>query len=98
MPTCPYCGATVPDGAIACGKCGASLVSSQPQMSTGFQSQPSSSGQSSDSSSTSWSGGSYDTELSNRLQKALKRNEQLSRIVIGLSVLAVILAILDFII
>ena len=43
MPICPYCGATVPEGAIACGKCGASLVSSQPQTSTTFQSQPDSS-------------------------------------------------------
>jgi len=97
MPTCPNCGATVPDGAIACGNCGASLVSSQPQKSTPFQSQPSSSGQSSGSSSTSWSDQNYDSQLSARLEKALKRQEQLSRIVIGLAVLAVILAILNFI-
>jgi len=97
MPTCPYCGATVPDGAIACGKCGASLVSSQPQTSTPFQSQPSSSGQSSGSSSTSWSDQNYDSQLSTRLEKALKRQEQLSRVVIALSVLAVVLAILNYI-
>jgi uncharacterized membrane protein YvbJ len=97
MPICPYCGATVPDGAIACGKCGASLVSSQPQAYTPFQSQPNSSGQSSGSSSTPWSGGNYDSQLSNRLQKALRRNEQLSYAVVGLSVLTLVLIILAFI-
>ena len=90
MPICPYCGATVPDGAIACGKCGASLVSSQPQTSTPFQSQTNSSGQSSDSSSTSWSGGNYDSQLSTRLQKALRRNELLSYAVLGLSIVLVV--------
>ncbi|MGA3112476.1 MAG: zinc-ribbon domain-containing protein [Candidatus Bathyarchaeia archaeon] len=24
MPTCPHCGATVPEGAVYCGNCGAS--------------------------------------------------------------------------
>jgi len=94
MPTCPYCGATVPQGAIACGNCGASLVSSQPQMSTSFQSQPNSSGQSSGSSSTVWSSGNYDPQLADRLQKALRRNEQLSRIVIGLSAITLILLLI----
>ena len=92
MPICPYCGATVPDGAIACGKCGASLVSSQPQTSTPFQSQPNSSGQSSGSSSTSWSGGN--SELSTRLEKALRRNELLSYAAVGLSVVLVVVIIL----
>ena len=87
MPICPYCGATVPDGAIACGKCGASLVSTQPQTSTPFQSQPASS----DPSSTSWSGGSYNSELETRLQKALRRNELLSYAVAGLSIFLIIL-------
>ena len=94
MPICPYCGATVPDGAIACGKCGASLVSSHPQTSTPFQSQPNSSDQSSGSSSTSWSGGNYDSQLSTRLQKALKRNEQLSYLTVGLSAVLLIVIIL----
>ena len=91
MPTCPYCGATVPDGAIACGKCGASLVSSQPQTSTTFQSQNNSSDQSSGSSSTSWSGGNYDSELSTRLQKALRRNELLSYAIVGLIIVLFVL-------
>ncbi|HYA78320.1 MAG TPA: zinc ribbon domain-containing protein, partial [Verrucomicrobiae bacterium] len=93
MPICPNCGATVPDGAIACGNCGASLVSSQPQRSTSFQSQPNSSGQSSGSNSISWSGGSYDPQLSSRFQKALRRNELLSYAVIGLSVVLLIVII-----
>ncbi|MGA3060011.1 MAG: zinc ribbon domain-containing protein [Candidatus Bathyarchaeia archaeon] len=96
MPICPYCGATVPDGAIACGKCGASLVSSQPQASTSFQSQPNSGQSSSGSSSTSWSGENYNSDLSNRLEKALKRNELLSRLVIGLSAITLILIVLIF--
>jgi len=91
MPICPYCGATVPDGAIACGKCGASLVSSQPQTSTPFQSQPDSSGQSSSSSSTSWSGGNYNSSLETRLQKALRRTELLSYAVVILSVVLFVL-------
>jgi uncharacterized membrane protein YvbJ len=91
MPVCPYCGATVPDGAIACGKCGASLVSSQPQTSTPFQSQPNSSDSSSSSGSTSWSGGNYDSQLSTRLQKALRRNELLSYAIVGLSVILIVL-------
>ena len=91
MPICPYCGATVPDGAIACGKCGASLVSSQPQTSTPFQSQPNSSDSSSSSGSTSWSGGNYDSQLSTRLQKALRRNELLSYAIVGLSVILIVL-------
>ena len=90
MPICPYCGATVPDGAIACGKCGASLVSTQPQTSTPFQSQPASS----DPSSTSWSGGSYNSELETRLQKALRRNELLSYAVVGLSIFLIILLLI----
>ena len=94
MPICPNCGATVPDGAIACGNCGASLVSSQPQTSTPFQSQPNSSDQPSGSSSTSWSGGNYDSTLSNRLQKALRRNELLSYAVVGLSVVLLVVIIL----
>jgi uncharacterized membrane protein YvbJ len=97
MPICPYCGATVPDGAIACGKCGASLVSTQPQTSTPFQSQPNSTGQSSGSVSTSWSGGNYNSELETRLQKALRRNELLSYAAVGLSAfLFVLIIILSF--
>ena len=94
MPICPYCGATVPDGAIACGKCGASLVSTQPQTSTPFQSQPNSTGQSSGSVSTSWSGGNYNSELETRLQKALRRNELLSYAVVGLSIFLIILLLI----
>ena len=89
MPICPYCGATVPEGAIACGKCGASLVSSQPQTSTTFQSQPDSSSQSSSSSSPSWSGGNS-SELETRFQKALRRNELLSYAVVVLSVVLIV--------
>ena len=97
MPTCPYCGATVPDGAIACGNCGASLVSTQPQASTPFQSQPNSSGQSSGSSPTTWSGGNYDPQMSTRLEKAMKRNELLGYTVLGLSVvLAIVIILLVF--
>ena len=91
MSVCPYCGATVPEGAIACGKCGASLVSSQPQTSTPFQSQPDSSGQSSGSSSTTWSGGNYNSSLETRLEKALRRNELLSYAAVALAAVLVVL-------
>ena len=90
MPTCPYCGATVPDGAIACGNCGASLVSSQPQTSSISQSA------SSGTATTSWGGG-VSSELQARYQKALTRNEQLTKAVAGLSIAAVVIyAILLF--
>ena len=92
MPTCPYCGATVPDGAIACGNCGASLVSSSSQASTTFQSQPSSPG--SGSGSSTWSGGGYNSDFDNRLQNALKRNWLLTRLVAALSAIALVLLIL----
>jgi uncharacterized membrane protein YvbJ len=90
MPICPNCGATVPEGAIACGKCGASLVSTKPLTSSPFQSQPNSAGQSSGSTSTSWSSG-YDSALETRLQKALRRNELLSYAVVALSVFLLVL-------
>ena len=88
MLTCPNCGANVPEGAIACGNCGASLVSSQSY--TSSMSQPASSG----SSSTTWSSGNYDAQLSTRLEKALKKQEQLSRLIIGLSAVTLVLLLI----
>ena len=90
MPTCPNCGASVPEGAIACGRCGASLVTTNPRTPQPFQSQPDSSVRSSSTTSTSWSNGNYNTELETRLQKALKRNQLLSYAVVALSIFLLI--------
>lgn len=92
MPTCPHCGATVPEGAVYCGNCGATLnspttsMSSQPQMS----SQPSS----------AWS---RDTggDMQARLEKAMKRAEQLTyaaAIVGGIILVLVIISLLQYLI
>ena len=93
MPICPYCGATVPDGAIACGKCGGSLVSLSLRRLLPFSLKqihlvnlqilvP--------------LHGQAETLILNcrvRLEKALKRNEQLSYIAVGLSVVLLVLVI-----
>ncbi|MGD0995297.1 MAG: zinc-ribbon domain-containing protein [Candidatus Bathyarchaeia archaeon] len=83
MPVCPQCGATVPEGAIACGNCGSPLNSSQTS-SAPFQS--------TSTSSTTWSTRTDNSDLSTRLEKALRRTELLSYVAIGLA--AVILVIL----
>ena len=69
VPTCPNCGATVPEGAFYCGKCGTAMKSpakspsaSQPQMT--LQGSPS--------------------EMSARLEKAMRRTELLAYAAAGL--------------
>lgn len=86
MPVCPNCGATVPDGAIACGRCGAPL--NQPQTSSISQS-PATSG----TTTTSWGSGPS-SELQARFQKALKRNEMLSYVLVGLSIVLIVIVLI----
>lgn len=81
MPVCPQCGATVPEGAIACGNCGAPLNSSQTS-SAPFQS--------TSTSSTTWPTRTDSSDLSTRLEKALRRNELLSYAAIGIAVVIIV--------
>ncbi|HXX87952.1 MAG TPA: zinc-ribbon domain-containing protein [Candidatus Acidoferrum sp.] len=87
MPICPKCGATVPEGAIACGNCGTELNLAQTSPAS-FQSIS--------TNSTTWR--ARETSLlSARLDKALRRTELLSYAVIGLAAaILVIIIILSF--
>jgi hypothetical protein len=91
MPVCPNCGTIVPEGAIACGKCGATLVAQQSRMPQPFQSQGPSSSSSQSTGSTPWLNGTGDSALSARLERALRRTELLSYALVGLSVVLLIL-------
>jgi uncharacterized membrane protein YvbJ len=79
MPTCPHCGATVPEGAVYCGNCGATLNSPKTSDSTA---QPQT------SSTTGWpntpdvTGGAMQA----RYEKAMKRAEQLAYATVGLAI------------
>jgi uncharacterized membrane protein YvbJ len=85
MPYCPHCGALVADNATTCGNCGASL---QPQQLGAPQSSQSPQPAVSKIPSNVSAG-----ELSQRLEKALKRTELLSYAAIGLAVVILIVAI-----
>lgn len=81
MPTCPHCGATVPEGAVYCGNCGATLNSSMTSSSS-TQSQTS-------EPSTTWNTVNT-SSMQARFEKALRRVEILSYVVAGLGVFILI--------
>lgn len=85
MPTCPHCGATVPEGAVYCGNCGATLNSPTTSTSSSTQSQ----------TSTAWSKDASGGDMQMRLEKALKRTEMLSygAAGVGVALLVVILVL-----
>jgi uncharacterized membrane protein YvbJ len=91
MPTCPHCGATVPEGAVYCGNCGATLNSPATSTSTAVQSQT--------SQPSDWSNNPNmaSRDMQARYEKAIKRTEQLSYAVAGLGVvILVVLLALSF--
>ena len=90
MPTCPNCGAPVPEGAIACGRCGATLSAQGGQASMGSQSEPYSSPQQRPNS-VPYAGRSDNRDLSMRLEKALRRSELLTYVAIGLGLVILVL-------
>jgi len=91
MPTCPKCGKLNTDDATYCTNCGASLSStSQPAVSKPFQSEAPVSSPPSPATSTQILGKVGAGELSQRLEKALRRTELLSYAAIVLSVLVLI--------
>lgn len=94
MPTCPHCGATVPEGAVYCGNCGASLSSATTPVSA-TQPQVTSQGSSAWSAATATPS---DTEMQARLQKALKRSEQLGYAVAGLGIAIIVVYLLLYLI
>ena len=91
MPTCPHCGATVPEGAVYCGNCGATLNSPMASTSTTAQSQT--------SQTSGWSNNPNmaSGDMQTRYEKAIKRTEQLSYAAAGLGVvILVVLLVVSF--
>jgi uncharacterized membrane protein YvbJ len=88
MPTCPHCGATVPEGAVYCGNCGATLNAPMTSTSSTVQSQTS-------QTSTGWPNTPDLTSgnLQPRYEKAIKRTEQLAYLVTILGVVILVLLI-----
>jgi uncharacterized membrane protein YvbJ len=87
MPTCPHCGATVPEGAVYCGNCGATLNS--PMTSTSStQSQTT-------QTPTDWSNmpNMATSDMQARYAKAIKRTEYLSYAAAGLGIAIFVLFI-----
>ncbi len=87
MPTCPHCGATVPEGAVYCGNCGATLNSpNNSSSSTQSQTSP---------TSTDWSNmpNIASGDLQARYEKAIKRTEYLSYAAAGLGIAIFVLFI-----
>ena len=79
MPTCLHCDATVPDGVVYCGNCGAAINSPAISVST---SQPQLTSQGSPASPNA----SSSCDLSVRLEKAMRRAELLGYAAAGLGV------------
>ena len=91
MPTCPHCGATVPEGAVYCGNCGATLNS--PVASSSSNAQPQTS-----ESSTGWPNNPdlVGGNLQNRYEKAMKRSEQLAYITVILGIVILVLILIPY--
>jgi hypothetical protein len=91
MPTCPRCDAVVPEGAVYCGNCGATLNS--PTVSTSLIAQSQTSQPSDWSNNPNMASG----DMQARYEKAIKRTEQLSYAAAGLGVvILVVLLALSF--
>ena len=91
MPTCSHCDTVVPEGAVYCGNCGATLNSPAVSASSIAQSQT--------SQPSDWSNNPNMTsgDMQARYEKAIKRTEQLSYAAAGLGiVILVVLLALSF--
>jgi len=78
MPICPNCGATVPDGAVYCGNCGAALNAQTASMSTTTQTQTF-------PQPTTWPKEAGSGDMQSRYEKAMRRAELLGYAVAGLA-------------
>ena len=87
MPMCPHCGATVPEGAVYCGNCGAAINAPATSTSTTTQSQTSS------QTSTSWPQTASSGDMQARYEKAMRRAELLGYAAAGLGVVILIVLI-----
>ena len=95
MPLCPKCGKLNVDDATYCTNCGASLGgTSQSEFSGPFQSEVPTSSPSQPTASAQMPSNIKASELSQRLEKALRRTELLSYAAIGLSVLVLVIIII----
>ena len=90
MPICPHCGATVPEGAVYCGNCGASL--SSPTTTTSAMTQT----QAPSQTSTTWSNETSRSDMQQRLEKAMKRTEQLTYAEVGVGVIIIVVSVALF--
>ena len=75
MPTCPHCGAQVPEGAVYCGNCGATLNASMTSTSSQQTQTPQSTWQNMPSG-----------DMQGRFEKAMRRAELLSYLAAGLGI------------
>jgi uncharacterized membrane protein YvbJ len=87
MPTCPRCGATVPEGAVYCGNCGAALSSPTTSMSATTQPQTSS------QTSTAWPKEVSSGDMQARYEKAMRRAELLGYAAAGLGVVILVVVV-----
>ncbi|HMK94105.1 MAG TPA: zinc ribbon domain-containing protein [Candidatus Limnocylindrales bacterium] len=95
MPTCPHCGATVPEGAVYCGNCGATL--SAPATSTSATTVTTQT-QTSPQTPSSWTQPASSSDLQARYEKAMKRAELLGYAAAGVGVvILVVLVVLSLI-
>jgi uncharacterized membrane protein YvbJ len=81
MPTCPHCGATVPEGAVYCGNCGATLNASTVSTSSTTQ-----------TTQSNWPTTSSG-EMQTRFERALRRAELLGYVAAGLGVAILVVII-----
>ena len=77
MPTCPHCGATVPEGAVYCGNCGTTLNATMSSTSS--------------TQSQTWPTTVSSGDMQKRFEKAMKRTENLSYAVAILGVVILVL-------
>ena len=76
---CPHCGATVPEGAVYCGNCGASINAPTASTYTTVQTQTS-------PQPTAWPKEVSNGDMQTRYEKAIRRAELLGYAVAGLGV------------
>jgi len=88
MPMCPHCGATVPEGAVYCGNCGAAINAPATFTSTTTQTQTS-------TQPTAWSREVSGGDMQTRYEKAMRRAEQLGYAVVGVGAVVLVLLLLN---
>ena len=86
MPMCPHCGATVPEGAVYCGNCGAAINAPASSMSTTTQTQTS-------PQPTAWSKEVTSGDMQARYEKAIRRAELLGYATVGLGVIILVVLV-----